>query len=213
LAYENGVQTYTHANGDAAIDMMLAAHDAAGAPRDRRPVVIHSQFVRPEQLNSYARIGAVPSFFVSHVFFWGDVHVQNLGTERAAFLSPLASAAARGLHFTLHSDYAVTPLDPMLIVWAATERTSRSGAVIGPGERISVAQALRALTIEGAHQYFEEGTKGSLEAGKRADLVILERNPIGVTGAELREIEVLETIKDGETVWQAEKPEEEEASE
>jgi predicted amidohydrolase YtcJ len=210
LAYENHVQPYTHANGDAAIDMVLAAHDAAGAPKDRRPVVVHSQFPRPEQLNSYARIGAIPSFFVSHAYFWGDVHVTNLGAERAAFLSPLNSAASRGLHFTLHSDYAVTPLDPMFIVWAATERISRSGAVIGPGERISVGRALRALTIDAAYQYFEEGTKGSLEAGKVADFVILERNPLAVSGAALREIRVLETIKDGETVWQSEQPDEEE---
>ena len=212
LAYGNGVQPYTHANGDAAIDMVLAAHDAAGAPRDRRPVVIHSQFVRPEQLNSYARIGAVPSFFVSHAFFWGDVHVKNLGSERAAFLSPLNSAAARGLHFTLHSDYAVTPLDPMFIVWVATERTSRSGAVIGPGERITVAQALRALTIDAAYQYFEEDRKGSLEVGKVADLVVLERNPLDASAEALRDIQVLETVKDGETVWLADKPDEEEGT-
>jgi hypothetical protein len=212
LAYENGVQTYTHANGDAAIDMMLAAHEAAGAPKGRRPVIVHSQFVRPEQLNSYARIGAVPSFFVSHAYFWGDVHVSNLGVERAAFLSPLNSAAARGLHFSLHSDYAVTPLDPMFIVWVAAERTSRSGAVIGPGERVSVVQALRALTIDAAYQYFEEDTKGSLEAGKVADLVILERNPLDAAGEALLDIRVLETIKDGETVWQADKPEEEEST-
>ncbi len=207
LAYQHGVQTYTHANGDAAIDMFLAAHDAAGAPAGRRPVVIHSQFVRPEQLNAYARIGAVPSFFTNHAFFWGDVHVVNLGPARPFFLSPLRSASARGLHFTNHSDYAVTPLDPMFILWTASERLSRSGVVIGPEERVSVAEALRAITIDAAYQYFEEDSKGSIEAGKLADFVILDRNPLDVPGDELRAIKVLETIKDGETVWQAEKPE------
>jgi predicted amidohydrolase YtcJ len=206
LAYQNNVQTYTHANGDAAIDMVLAAHDAAGAPQGRRPVIIHSQFVRAEQLNSYARIGAVPSFFTNHAFFWGDVHVRNLGIERAAFLSPLHSAIARGLHFTNHSDYAVTPLDPMFILWTATERTSRSGAVIGPDERVSVAEALRAITIDAAYQYFEEDRKGSIEAGKLADFVILDRNPLGATGQALRSIGVLETIKDGVTVYKSEEP-------
>ena len=204
LAYQNGVQTYTHANGDAAIDMVLAAHEAAGAPQGRRPVIIHSQFVRPEQLNSYARIGAVPSFFSNHAFFWGDVHVRNLGQERAFFLSPLRSAKARQLHFTNHSDYAVTPLDPMFILWTATERISRSGVVIGPDERISVAEALRAITIDAAYQYFEEDTKGSIEVGKLADLVVLDRNPLNATGAALRSIRVVETIKAGETVYTAE---------
>jgi predicted amidohydrolase YtcJ len=207
LANQNNVQTYTHANGDAAIDMVLAAHEAAGAPQGRRPVIIHSQFVRPEQLNSYARIGAVPSFFTNHAFFWGDVHVKNLGLARASFLSPLRSAIARGLHFTNHSDYAVTPLDPMFILWTASERTSRSGAVIGPDERVTVAEALRAITIDAAYQYFEEASKGSIEPGKLADFVILDRNPLNATGQALRSIRVLETIKEGETVYKAEEPE------
>jgi predicted amidohydrolase YtcJ len=206
LAYQNGVQTYTHANGDAAIDMVLAAHEAAGAPQGRRPVIIHSQFVRPEQLNSYARIGAVPSFFTNHAFFWGDVHVKNLGQKRAAFLSPLHSAIARQLHFTNHTDYAVTPLDPMFVLWTASERTTRSGVVLGPDERVSVAQALRAITIDAAYQYFEENSKGSIERGKLADFVILDRNPLNATGAALRSIRVLETIKEGETVFKAEEP-------
>jgi len=208
LAYQNGVQTYTHANGDAAIDMVLAAHEAAGAPAGRRPVIVHSQFVRPEQLNSFARLGMVASFFTNHAYFWGDVHVKNLGRDRAFFLSPLRSAIARGLHFTNHSDFAVTPLDPMFILWTATERISRSGAVIGPDERISVAEALRAITIDAAYQYFEEGTKGSIEVGKLADFVVLDRNPLEATGEALRSIHVLETIKEGQTVYAAQESEE-----
>ena len=204
LAYANGIQTYTHANADAAIDMFLAAHEAAGAPEGRRPVIIHSQFIRPEQLNAYARIGAVPSFFTNHAFFWGDVHLENLGQERAFFLSPLRSAKARGVRFTNHTDYGVTPLDPLFVLWTATERTSRSGKVIGPEERLSVAEALRAITIDAAYQYFEEDQKGSIEAGKLADFVILDRNPLTTPSELLREIQILETIKEGETVWEAE---------
>jgi predicted amidohydrolase YtcJ len=202
-ANAHGVQTYTHANADAAIDMFLSAWESIGAPEGRRPVVIHSQFVRPEQLAAYARIGAVPSFFTNHAFFWGDVHVENLGEPRAFFLSPLRSASERGIRFTNHSDFAVTPLDPMFMLWTATERVSRSGVVIGPEERVSIAEALRALTIDAAYQYFEEETKGSIEAGKLADFVILDRNPLDAPGDELRDIRVLETIKEGETVWSA----------
>jgi len=204
LALAHGVQTFTHANGDAAIDMFLAAWEAIGAPEGRRPVVIHSQFVRPEQLAAYARIGAVPSFFPNHAFFWGDVHVANLGERRAFSLSPLRSASERGIRFTIHSDYAVTPLDPLFMLWTATERVSRSGVVIGPEERVSVAEALRAITIDAAYQYFEEDAKGSIETGKLADFVILDRNPLDVPGEELRDVRVLETIKEGETVWMAE---------
>ncbi len=203
LAHEHGVQTYAHANADAAIDMFLTAWESIGAPEGRRPVIIHSQFVRPEQLAAYARIGAVPSFFTNHAFFWGDVHVANLGEPRAFFLSPLRSASERGIRFTNHSDYAVTPLDPMFMLWTATERLSRSGVVIGPEERIGIAEALRALTIDSAYAYFEEDSKGSIEAGKLADFVILDRNPLDASGDELREIRILETIKEGETVWRA----------
>jgi predicted amidohydrolase YtcJ len=203
LAYANDVQTFTHANADAAIDMFLAAHEAAGAPEGSRPVVIHSQFVRPDQLDAYARIGAVPSFFTNHAFFWGDVHVENLGRERAFFLSPLRSASARGIHFTNHSDYGVTPLDPFFVLWSATARTSRSGVVIGPDERVGVARALRALTIDAAYQYFEEDSKGSIEPGKLADFAILDANPLTTPPDSLRDIRVLETIKEGETVWRS----------
>jgi predicted amidohydrolase YtcJ len=192
--------------------MFLTAWEAVGAPAGRRPVVIHSQFVRPEQLAAYARIGAVPSFFTNHAFFWGDVHVQNLGERRAFFLSPLRSASDRGIHFTNHTDYAVTPLDPMFVLWTATERLSRSGVVIGPEERVSTAEALRAITIDAAYQYFEEDEKGSIEAGKLADFVILDRNPLDATGDELRDIRVLETIKEGETVWRGEGGEEPEGA-
>ena len=204
LAYANGVQTYTHSNADAAIDMFLAAHLAAGAPEGRRPVIIHSQFIRPEQLDAYAKIGAVPSFFSNHAFFWGDVHLANLGAPRADFLSPLRSATDRGLHFTNHSDYGVTPLDPLFMLWTATERSSRSGRIMGETERVSVAEALRAITIDAAYQYFEEDTKGSIEPGKLADLVILESNPLDASGEQLRDIAILETIKEGTTVWKTE---------
>jgi predicted amidohydrolase YtcJ len=201
LAYDNQIQVLAHCNGDAAIDMMLDAHATAGAPPNRRTVIIHSQFVRPDQLDKYAEYGFMASFFTNHAFFWGDVHVENVGQERAFFLSPMRSARARGLHMTNHSDFVVTPLDPLFIMWTAVNRTSRSGKVIGPDERISPHDALRALTIDAAYQYREEATKGSLAPGKVADLVILSANPLTVAPTTIKDIQVLETIKEGRSVY------------
>jgi len=203
LAYDNDIQVMVHCNGDATIDMVLDAHKAAGAPAGKRTVIVHSQFVRPDQLDLYARYGFLVSFFTNHAFFWGDVHVENLGRERAWFLSPTRSAIARGLHFTNHSDFAVTPLNPMFILWTSVSRTSRSGQVIGPDERISPEQGLRALTIDAAYQYGEETEKGSLEVGKLADLVVLDRNPTKVPIDAIKDIKVTETFKEGSPVFRA----------
>lgn len=201
MAYNNHAQVEIHANGDAAIDMLLSAHRAAGAPTGRRTTVIHSQFVRPDQLDRYVEYGFVPSFFTNHTFFWGDLHVRNLGTERAFFLSPMKSARKRGLHMTNHTDAPVTPADPLFTVWTAVNRTSRSGQVIGPDERATPIDALRAITLDAAYQYFEETTKGSIEPGKLADLVILSANPLEADAATLKDIQVVETIKEGRTIY------------
>jgi predicted amidohydrolase YtcJ len=194
-------QLLVHCNGDAAIDMLLDAHKLAGAPKDARTTVIHSQFVRPDQLDQYAELGLEVSFFTNHAFLWGDLHVTNLGWERASFLSPMRTARSLGLHMTNHSDFLVTPLDPMFILWTAVNRTSRSGRIIGEDERITPSEGLKALTIEGAHQYFEEERKGSLEVGKLADFAILSANPTKVDPATIKDIKVLETIKQGKTVF------------
>lgn len=203
LAYDNGIPVMTHCNGDATIDMMLDAHEAAGAPAGKRTVIIHSQFVRPDQLERYVRYGFVPSFFTNHAFFWGDVHVENLGRERAHFLSPTRTAKAMGIRFSNHSDFAVTPLNPMFILWTSVSRTSRSGQVIGPDERLDPWDGLRALTIDAAFQYGEEREKGSLEAGKLADLVVLDRNPLAVPVDGIKDIRIVETFKEGRSIFRA----------
>ena len=200
-----GVPLWTHANGDAAIDMVIRAHQRAGvtANDDRRHVVVHSQFVRPDQLDAYHRLGLAASFFTNHAFFWGDVHLRNLGPERANRLSPLRSAHEHGIRYSNHSDYSVTPLAPMLQVWTAVNRTTRSGVVLGPEERVLVQRALEAMTIDAAWIYREENDKGSVTAGKRADFVILDRNPLAVAAEQLRDVRVVATIKDGRLVWGA----------
>ena len=203
-AAERNIPVYAHANGDAAIDMVIEAADAAGitAADDRRNVVVHSNLMRPDQLDHYARLGLLPSFFTVHTFFWGDTHVENLGKERAFFLSPLKSTQEKGIRFTNHNDYSVTPQDPMFMVWTAVHRVSRNGVIIGPDQRVDVWTALKSITIDAAYQYFEEDTKGSFELGKLADMVILSDNPLKVNPMMIRDIVVEETFKEGQSVYQ-----------
>jgi len=204
--YAGGFQVAIHANGDAAIASSLDAIEAAQAahPRaDDRPILIHAQMARADQLERMKRLSAIPSFFVLHTYYWGDRHRDIfMGPERAARMSPLRSALARGLHFTIHCDAPVVPMDPLHLVWAAVNRRSSSGAEIGPGERIGVEDALRATTIEAARQHFLEGERGSIETGKLADLIVLSADPTAQDPARLRELQVLRTIVGGKTVFE-----------
>ncbi len=199
------IQIWTHANGDAAIDWAISAARSAGvkAGDDRRFVIIHSQCMRPDQLDEYVALGLSPSFFTLHTYYWGDVHLANLGQERAFFISPMKSATAKGLRSANHNDFMVTPIDPMLMVWSAVQRKSKTGVVIGPDERVDVMTALKALTVIPAWQYREEASKGSIEVGKRADLVILDNNPLTVAIDDIPKIKVVETFKDGATIYSA----------
>ena len=204
--YDLGLPLDIHANGDAAIDVALAAHEFAGADhlgRDRLTVMVHSQFVRPDQLERYVEYKIIPSFFTPHTFYFGDAHVQLRGKAQADFLSPMRAAIDLGLRPTNHTDFVVTPLDQMFVVWTAVNRVSRSGAVIGADQRVTPLEALKAITINSARQYREDDNKGSLEAGKLADLVVLDGNPLTVDPMAIKDIRVVETIKDGETVYRA----------
>jgi predicted amidohydrolase YtcJ len=201
LAYDNDIQVLMHCNGDATIDMLLEAHEAAGAPPHKWTVVIHSQFVRRDQLDKYVAYNFIPSLFTNHTYFWGDTHVENLGKERAYFMSPMHTAHALGLPCSNHSDFAVTPLNPMFILWTSVNRVSRSGQVIGSDERVTPHAGLRALTIDAAYQYGEHEGKGSIAVGKLADLTILDANPTKVDPMSIKDIKVTETIKDGKTVY------------
>lgn len=202
--YDKGIQLFVHANGDAAIDMMIDAARAAGvtADQDRRTVIIHSQCMRPDQLPDYATLGFSPSFFTMHTFFWGEEHVANLGEERASFLSPMQSAIAHGLVCSNHTDFTVCPMDPMRVMWSAVTRQSRGGKVIGPDERIDRWASLKALTTNAAWQLHEEDLKGMIRPGMLADLVILDANPLTVETDAILDIKAVETFKEGKSVYQ-----------
>lgn len=204
--YDNGLQVIAHANGDASIDMILKAHEygISGSPdKDRRTVVIHSQFVRKDQLQKYVDDRMIPSFFTEHTFFFGEAHIKNRGLQQASFISPMKSAIAMGLKPTDHTDFSVVPIDQMMVVWSAVNRKMRNGDVLGPDERISPLEAIKAITINAAYQYFEEAQKGSIEPGKLADLVILDHNPLKVDPDAIKDIKVVETIKAGKTIYKS----------
>lgn len=201
--HEAGRQVAVHGNGDAAIDDILDAFEAALAahPRDdARHIIVHAQTARPDQLDRMKKLGVIPSFFELHTWYWGDRHRDRfLGPERAARISPLRSAMDRGLRFTLHTDAPVVPMEPLRAVAAAVTRRTASGAVLGESERIDVMTALRAVTIDAAWQMFMEHSVGSLERGKFADLVILDRSPLDDPD-HIEDIRVMETIVGGRSV-------------
>ena len=202
--YDGGAPLFVHVNGDAAIDSFLEAHRAAAGDDPARPrgtVGVHSQFIRRDQLEKYRAWNITPSFFTIHCFYFGDVHVANRGVAQADFISPLKTARSIGLRPSNHTDFNVAPLDQIFTIHTAVNRVSRSGRVLGADERVTPLEALEAVTIDGARQYGEQDRKGSIEPGKFADLAILSGNPLTVEPAAIKEIRVVETVKEGQTIW------------
>lgn len=194
-----GRQIAVHGNGDAAIEAILDAFEAAQAahPRaDARHIVIHSQMARAEQMERMARLAVIPSFFITHTYYWGDRHYERfMGPERACRMSPAGDALRLGLPFTLHSDTYVTPMDPLMLVWSAVNRRSFGGRDLGrEAQGVPVLEALKGVTINAAYQGFEERHKGSITPGKLADFVVLEENPLTVEPLHIKDIVVAATI-------------------
>jgi hypothetical protein len=203
-AYEKGWPVQIHANGDAAIDQMIEAVRRARrkhGPGDRRTALIHGQFLRKDQIPALVEAQIFPSLFPMHTFYWGDWYGRIIGSELAQQISPMRSVLNAGLIATSHSDAPVALPNLMQVMWATVNRVSRSGKVIGPDERLTPMEALKAITLWGAYQHFEEKTKGSLEPGKLADMVILSDNPITIDPMKINSIVALETIKEGKTVY------------
>jgi len=201
---ERGVPVLAHANGDEAIELMIDGIDQALTGRpipDHRSVIIHAQLIRPDQLDRVKDLGIVPSYYSVHPFFWGDWHRLSFGDARASFISPVRATIDRGIPFTVHNDSPIVPPDIMRLVAITVNRETRSGLILGPDQRATVMEALHAVTLGAAYQYFEEDDKGSITPGKRADLVILERNPLTANPADLANIGIVETFSRGESVF------------
>ena len=199
-----GVPVLAHANGDAAIQLMIEGVKEAvigNTLPDHRTVAIHAQLARQDQLEQFKELGIVPSYYAVHPYFWGDWHRLSFGEQRASFISPVKATVELGIPFTVHNDSPVVPPDIMRLVSITVNRLTRSGYVLGPDQRASIMEALYAVTQGAAYQYFEEDEKGSITVGKRADLVILEQNPVTADPLGLEDIAIVETFSRGLSVY------------
>lgn len=204
-AFVNNWQLLTHCNGDAAIDLLIegvAKAETRHGKGDRRPVLIHGQTLRKDQVAELKRLGIVPSLFPMHTFYWGDWHRESvLGPERAENISPTGWVTAAGMRFTTHHDAPVANPDAFRVLSATVTRKTRSGRVLGPDQRMTVATTLRAMTEWAAWQHFEEGSKGRIAPGMLADLIVLSDNPLTVDPDALAGLKVLETYKEGRSIY------------
>lgn len=205
-AYKHKIQILTHANGERASDVLIGALRAAEKQSGpgRRPVLIHGQFLREDQVDSFKDLGVFPSLFPMHTFYWGDWHRDHtVGPVLAENISPTGWLMKRGMKFGTHHDAPVAFPDSMRVLDATVTRRSRSGDILGPSHRVPVETALKAMTIWPAWQHFEEDRKGSLAPGKLADLVVLSGDPTAIDPEQLDTLRVEETIKEDRVIYRA----------
>ena len=194
-AIADNLQLLAHCNGDAAAEQFIQACEEIPVEKIKsiRPVMIHAQTVRKDQLKRMKKLGMIPSFFVAHVYYWGDIHLKNLGKSRANSISPAKEAKKLGLIYSFHQDTPVIAPNMLETIWCAVNRKTKEGVYL-EAEEITVYEALKAITISAAYQYFEEKEKGSIQEGKKADFVILDKNPLKVPKETIRDIQIVEVI-------------------
>ena len=198
-AKEKNLQVLAHCNGDKAAEQYInAIKNISGL---KRPVMIHAQILGLDQLPDVKKYNIIPSFFISHIYYFGDIHIKNLGIKRAEHISPAGSSLKHNILFTFHQDTPVIEPDMFETIWCAVNRKTKEGKVLGENEKISVLEAIKAVTINVAYQYGEENIKGSLKVGKNANMIIINKNPLKIDKDEIKDIKILETIKDGKNIW------------
>ncbi|MFD1037566.1 amidohydrolase [Virgibacillus byunsanensis] len=204
--HNEGFRITTHGNGDLAIASIIEGYANA---LDKKPNdnhlhrIEHLQTARKQDLEAMQKYGIATSLFINHVYYWGDDHRDIfLGPDRGAKLDPIASVADHGIIYTLHSDCPITPISPLFSVWAAANRITRDGHVLGEEEKVSVLEALKSMTIYGAKLNGTEDVNGTIKEGKRADFAVLDRNPLEVDPLEVKDIKVEITMIGGEVLFE-----------
>ena len=199
--HKAGLTVHCHCNGDQAAEVFIDAVEAAleRHPRwDHRHTVQHCQLTTKAQYKRMAAMGMCANIFSNHIFYWGDQHRDfTVGPERAAGMDACGTALREGISFSIHSDTPITPLGHLHTAWCAVNRVTASGEVLGPEERISVMDAMKAITIDAAYQLKLDHEMGSIEAGKLADFAVLEDDPLEVDPMALKDIEVWGTVLGG----------------
>jgi len=202
--YDMNVPLNLHCNGDASIDAFLKAYEFARAGDFSKPwnvTTIHSQFMRKDQIPKFVKYGVRPSFYTLHTYYFYEAHLSNRGMEEAQYISPMRDALDAGMKPTNHTDFVVAPLDQMFMLWSAVNRISRAGAEVGTSQKVTPYEGLQAMTIYVADQYDEADSKGSLKINKRADMVILDKNPLKVNVMDVKDIKIIERVTDGKTIY------------
>lgn len=209
FAYEKNIQYFAYSNGDAGIDMTLSAIDKAiketGVTEDRRTVISHSMFARDDQLTQYQQKNIMALMLTNHTWLYGDVYLKILDEQRASNINPLKSASERGVRTAVHSDVPSSGPSVVFTLWSAVNRKTLSGKTLGPENRINPYLALQGVTSNAAYQYKEEASKGTITPGKMADLVELDRNPLKVEPDDIKNIQVVQTIKRGKQLYRSNK--------
>ena len=201
LALRRGLQVHTHTNGDEATELVLdcVAHALSAVPtRDHRFTLQHCQLADAAQFRRMAAQGMCVNLFANHHHYWGDQHYSTtVGPERAQRMNACATALRTGVPFSIHSDAPVTPLGPLFTAWCAVHRLTASGRVLGAHERISVAEALHAVTLGAAYTLKLDNEVGSIECGKRADFCVLHDDPTAVDPIALKDVRIWGTVLGG----------------
>ena len=205
LAYEKNIQYFGYSNGDAGIDMTLAALGRAiketGKADDRRTVISHSIFLRDDQFAEYKDKKIMAIMLPNHIWLYGDVFPRIVGEDRARNVAPLHSAHANGVRIAIHNDTPSSGPNVLFSIWSAVNRKTFGGKTLGPEQRIDPYLALQGFTTNAAYQYREESSKGAIAPGMLADLVELDRNPLKVDPDDIRNIQVIQTVKNGKPLY------------
>ncbi|BEP36784.1 amidohydrolase [Variovorax sp. V59] len=196
-----GLTIHTHTNGDEASEVAIDAIERvlARAPRpDHRHTLQHGQMIDAPLFRRMASLGLSANLFANHLWYWGDQHYEmTMGPDRANRLDACGSALAAGVPLAIHSDAPVTPLGPLFTAWCAVNRITPKGRLLGESERISVPQALHAITLGAAWTLKLDGEIGSIECGKRADFCVLEDDPLEMDPMALKDARVWGTVLSG----------------